>query len=255
MILRKLLAFTLLLLFCAGVGQGWHAARGGLRFDRCALNALPSFEGQEPSPEQSQALSQPFRFLAAGRQCYAFESADGKYVLKLPRTDVYRTLPWRSAKDKQSRKAYFFRSIDLSLGVLNNETHLEAVRWAHPVTLTDRLGRTRHISHATWLLQRKASPLFRQLQEALRAQDGAAARRMVQAFAALLSRLQEKNVVCKDLLFVPNIGYDGETASFIDVGSFCPRELWPHPMTAHIRPWLSAQAPELLDLFDQELKY
>ncbi|HEY4255520.1 MAG TPA: hypothetical protein VGM34_04160, partial [Chlamydiales bacterium] len=243
--LRKLFALLFLFLFCAAVGKSWHLARGGFRFDRCVSDPAFIFLGQEPSLEQSQALSQPFRYLAAGRQSYVFESADGKYVLKLPRTDIYRAAPWREAGDRQFRKASVSKSIELSLGLLHAETKLQAIAWPHPVTLIDRLGRQRSWSRSVWLLQPKTLTLSQQIERALRAGDSASARHAVQSFAALLSRIQKKGVVCKDLSFTSNIGYDGKEAFFIDTGAFRPKEAWPHPMTSHIRLWLQAADSQL----------
>ena len=220
---------VLLILFCAGVGKAWHGARQGFRLDRCQLTPF-EWVGTEPTELEAQALSLPFRFLAAGRQCYAFESADGQYVLKIPRTDVFRARLWRGAGDRLMRKVHFSRSVELARSVLQEETHLSIVRSPGSVTLIDALGRKSRFSCVTWLLQKKVLLLSEQLRAARAKGDAAQSEQLVHAFDELLERITEKGMVCKDLSFKHNIGYDGRGASFVDIGAFCPREEWPFSM-------------------------
>lgn len=41
-----------------------------------------------------EILSQSFHFLGSGKQCYAFESQDRKYVLKFIKQSRKRSIPW-----------------------------------------------------------------------------------------------------------------------------------------------------------------
>src|SRR5579872_5769568 len=58
--------------------------------------------------DTKKILSQPFHYLGRGRQCFAFASEDGKYVLKCIRTDKFKAPFWTHIfpnilKKKQSK--------------------------------------------------------------------------------------------------------------------------------------------------------
>ncbi len=242
------LVLFFLVLLSAGVGKAWHGVRDGFRLDRCnSLKALSGFHASTPSPEVARALTQPFRYLAAGRQCYAFESADGQYVLKLPRTDRCRKTP--------EATEFFARSVALALETLANETGLEAVTWSGSVTLIDRLGRSHRLApRSVYLVQPKKQMLFESLEAALAMGDRERALEMLDALLALLSSLNEKGVACKDLSFARNVGYDGRNASCIDVGMFCLKTEWSGSSLTQLRAWLQRKDSEVLRLFDEKVK-
>ena len=115
-----------MVLMILGVGKGWHWIKDGFSIQRTAFPLAPIQESLVDE-ETRAALQQTYDYLGRGHQCYAFQSADGRYVLKLPRADRYRLPFWlktctfpfldsyREAlqKDKQSRKEFLLNSFQI----------------------------------------------------------------------------------------------------------------------------------------------
>ncbi len=132
-----------LLSFCAGVGQGLYYIKDG--FSPRRIQSFPYPVEEEWDEETTQALQQPFTYIGRGRQCFAFASEDGKYVLKIPRTDIYklpfltRVLPntvyrQRQEQGRQCAKDLILTSFQISFEDLKEQTAL----------LTLHLGQSRH---------------------------------------------------------------------------------------------------------------
>lgn len=88
---------------------------------------LLSSEPNLPSKEIITVLSQPYFYLAKGRQSFVFQSLDGKYVLKFF-NKKYLQDPWytvfvgRSEKQKRERRRLFFnQSYEIAYNELGDE--------------------------------------------------------------------------------------------------------------------------------------
>src|SRR5262249_42210659 len=128
-------------------------------------------------------LKQPFFYLAKGRQCYAFLSRDGNYVLKFYKCQrfyidpLFRTswMPsWMERyrreriKEKDERKQALFYSAWIAQRYLQRETALCYIHCAPSNvlevqgTLFDKLGRSYTVDYdnTAFLLQRRVDGLF-----------------------------------------------------------------------------------------------
>ena len=134
--MKKISQLTLLILFCLLIGQGIYVARKG--FNPRKLLYLENTKESCINEETKQILSQPFYFLGKGRQCFAFASKDGKYVLKCPRTNIYkipfwaRVLPVKAYRekiraDKNKRQRFVFESFRLAQEELQDVTGMIAI--------------------------------------------------------------------------------------------------------------------------------
>src|SRR5690554_3870630 len=90
--MKKLTVILVLLLISAGVGKGLYSVKDG--FSSRRIQSLPYLADENWDEETQEALKQTFHYIGRGRQCFAFASSDGKYVLKLPRTDIYKIPLW-----------------------------------------------------------------------------------------------------------------------------------------------------------------
>src|SRR5689334_8295443 len=90
--MKRIFCFFLLVSGSALVGKGWHLAKDGFNVNRTHSVCWKPGEAvfRAGASPLDGALQQPYTYLGRGHQCYAFGSADGKYVVKLPRYDRYR---------------------------------------------------------------------------------------------------------------------------------------------------------------------
>jgi len=240
--------FRLCLLFigCALIGKTWHFARDGFRIDRC--------QPLEFSSHGQFSDTQTYRYLASGRQFYVFESLDGRFVVKLPRTDIYRPTFLRRVfpnankeASRLGRKEFLLESVRMAAEELSEETGILAVSPNEKLFLIDRLGRTvLYTGPCVW--QRKVPLLMSQLEVALQ-QDRSAVERMLAGLADVLQTKKVKGILTKDASFLRNFGFDGQHVYELDVGSFCHA---PGSMVYARQPiaeWLEAHNREAAQFF------
>ncbi len=207
-------------------------------------------------------LSQPFRYLGKGRQCYAFESQDRAYVLKLFRFDRRILVPHKSKGRTESVDA-LFEGCRLA-AIASEETGL---LYLH---LNESLGRLpvlnakgplrRHyripLDRCRFALQKKAIPLAEGLFNAK--QEGSLEERLEEIVVLLRSRI-EKGIGNQDPSLWRNFGFIERSAVEIDFGSFVPRPDFSDPSIAEkelsrylepLRSWLEKHAPESLHFLD-----
>ena len=231
-------------------------------------------------------LAQPFHYLGRGFQCYAFESADGKYVLKFFRHQRMRlpefvsyipeALPFikefkaRKEADFEKRKRYLFSGIKFGFEAAPGETallfvHLNKTQNQHgTVKIADKVG-TEYVvelDKVEFMLQRKAVHIKPTI-DALMAEgkvDEAKAR-LSQIYALLVS-CAKKGVHDTDgaLIRKNNLGFLDDHAIYIDSGKLTLREsIKTRAVFAkdlkRLRPlhsWLKEKYPTLATYFDEE---
>lgn len=119
---------------------------------------------KSPSDEVKKILQQDFYFLSSGNQSYAFESKDGKYVIKLVKFHT----------TKESKKLErIFQSFQLAEKILPQNQGLLYLHFpseglfALPLKLRDRAGRTHlmDLDPLFFALQKKATPLNEHLKK------------------------------------------------------------------------------------------
>ncbi len=198
--------------------------------------------------ELTTILNQKFHFLGKGCQIYAFESADGKYVLKLLKLHRYQ-IPFRKAfltsffswpqKDLKSlqlnqkrRLKATFANYHLAMDVLKDET---ALIYAHfdrsvvlpKVQLSDQLGRVFlvDLNHTFLLIQKKATDFKEELTLCRQNHQLAEAQLLIDRSVEHLKRRLSYKIFDSDHPgYVRNLGFIGEKAISMDVGNFKQRK-------------------------------
>ncbi len=134
-----------------------HIATDGF----CVLNILKQhtdYPLKTPSKDIKVILSQKFSYLGKGAQCYAFLSADERFVLKFFRNKRLKTNTERSHR--------YLHSWELAENDLREET---AIVYAHldpssvgMLTLVDKLGIEHQFDteNTPFLIQKRADPFY-----------------------------------------------------------------------------------------------
>lgn len=221
-----------------------------------------------------EILSQPFTYVARGRQSFVFESQDGSYVLKLFRFDSYtpgkalisyvkkclgKTLP---------RKICFLETLaacKLSFDSLRDET---GIIWVHlnpragvwpSFQVRDKLGFSHRIDPAKYrfVLQKRGEKMFRALKKALR-EDRNAFQRMIQSFSFLLRAFAAKQIAVVDSKMPSNFGFLGEEAIQLDFASNIHNpelsEIQIERFREKMRGWLKKMDPDSVKYLEGVVK-
>lgn len=190
-------------------------------------------------------LKQRFLYLGKGRQCFAFASEDGKYVLKLikshnlqpnaildnfPLPSFLDRLRRASIKERETRVSVLFISLRLAEKELVDETgvlfvHMQAdADLQQTVRVQDRLGLNHEINvrKVPFVLQRKAAPAMPYLLSLLKAGKFAEVNQRLDQLINLILTRANRGIVDPDgrLLKNNNIGFLDDRAIYIDTGTF-----------------------------------
>jgi len=277
--MKKSILLLCLILFCMSVGKGLYFLKDGFNFRR--IHCLDKQVAEDWEEEADLALAQTYSYIGRGRQCFAFASADDRYVLKLPRTDIYKTPFWvralpvksyreRLAANHLKLEQFIRSSFEISFGQLQNQTGLIAVHFGQStskgktLTLMDKLGCKHRLSleKTCFVLQYKRPILMQAFSRALENGDKKEAKRILDAWVDVVEERARKGILNRDRSFLRNYGFDGERAYQIDVGSFfCDPELkiadaYQKSIRDSVDPvqeWLVQKDLEMLAYLDQKL--
>lgn len=271
--MKRAIFLLFLILLCLSAGKGLHFLKDGFTPRRVdPLGFRVSFPTDE---ETTLALAQPFHFIGRGRQCFAFASADDRYVLKVPRTDAYKTPFWvralplyslrhRVEQTRLKRLQSFLRSVELSLQDLKSQTGVIATHLGQsepkrgPLILIDKLGCSRSLplEKVSFILQYKKPLLTQALVTALKAGNRKEAEKILDAWVHLMAERGARGLLNKDPHFLYNYGFDGERAYQIDIGDFfrspqlSPPEAYQKSIRDSIDPiqkWLRQRDPQMAE--------
>jgi len=273
--IKKLICLICLIAVCAGTGKGLYWATKGFSYRRIQ-GPVHTGKLEIWNAEADQALSQRYFYIGRGRQCFAFESEDGKYVVKLPRTDIYqiplwlRVLPFKSKRERlrasrSKQEAFIFESFRIAYDALQKETGMIALhigrtepkdKW---ITLYNAAGFKFHlpVDQTTFVLQHKHPILMKAFLASLENGDRKEAERILDAFIDVVVDRGKRGIWNRDESFLRNYGFDGQRAYQIDVGSFYYKENGIASIrdTMHpVRKWLRGIDPAMLQFFDQTLE-
>lgn len=276
----RLFFLLLLILFCVGVGNGLYFLKDGFSSRRIHSLAYPAAEDWDE--EARKALQQTFYYIGRGRQCFAFASQDGKYVLKLPRTDIYKTPFWVKAlplhayrekleKNHNEKEEFLLNSFRISFNELKDQTGLLAIHLGQStskglfLTVKDAFGCKHRLPLATtsFILQYKHPILMKEFAKAMEIGDQKRAEKILEAILITITERARKGILNRDRSFLRNYGFDGKNAYQIDVGSFfkkpdlSPEEAYQKSLRDSIDPiqeWLSQNFPEIQIYFNTKLK-
>ncbi len=278
--MKKVIVLLLLLVFCGSVGQGLYKLKKGFSCRR--LQPIDLVADGNFSDEVNRALEQTFTYVGRGRQCFAFASVDGHYILKFPRTDIYKTPLWARAlpvakyrnaleAEHTKREKFVFNSFHLSAQELKGETGVIALHLGQSassgkiLTLIDALGCTHRLplEKVSFILQHKHPIWTQAFLRSLEQGDRPHAKTILDAFLDVVVDRARKGILNKDRSFLRNYGFDGAKAYQIDVGSFyrkpelSPEAIYQKSVRDSLDPvqeWLAVKDPEMKQYLDQQLQ-
>jgi hypothetical protein len=217
----------------------------------------------DPSLSEKQfyeILSQPFTFLAKGKQTEVYESLDGKYVL--------RCITAKEGKKSKVKMSSLLKRALLAWNKLRSETGLVAIAQAPigidlpQIILLNAKGTVVTISpqRAAFFLQKKAIPLKKAFLQASYQKNQAKMEGLIASTFSLLSTMREAHIIDLDgaLIRNGNLGVVQGKVILLDIGKL---ELSPNRITQtmkdieRLRPlyhWLFSFHKELVPFF---LKY
>ncbi len=218
---------------------GWHYAYHSKVFGFSVAKITsdfkyhPEWEVEAPSEIQRKALdeifSQPFYYLGAGSQSYAFLSADGKTVLKFFRMKhqiVHLKDLWVGDRSEERKENLFsiYASHKLAFEEMKEDAgliyiHLNKTNYLNKkVQLVDRIRRSHVVDLDTveFVVQEKAELIFDRLQKILRNKE-----KVDEALTTvmhLVKRRIDKGIADHDKAVTHNFGFVGDRAVQLDVG-------------------------------------
>ncbi len=270
-------------LFLAFIRFGYYSFTEGFSLKRIENTIQDSPELKQKPPtsfevKKIQALcSKPFRYLKKGSQAYAFQSADGNYILKLYKCHHLHPADWlydvptpsflESWRNRLIERRRYKRNLTISSFVLAKTTLkkecgilysqvLPESTYSIQATLIDAIGRTYKIDLAKYgfALQRKAQLVFPSLSSWIQSGDIESAKKALASLIGLMAARSKKGIQDSDPDLHKNAGLIGTDAIFIDIGSFhsnpkiCERDEMKRDIQKISRgllSWLENKNPEL----------
>ncbi len=231
-------------------------------------------EAAAPSEEILAKLSQRYRYLAKGRQCFVFASEDGKEVLKFLNYNrfYFPHIPFFEdyAERRHSRYKKTVESLALASENLSRETGIEYLHLKRGGSLPvlELLGpggscRLIDLNQVAFVLQKRMDmPVFEKLSLLAkeRGEEG-----LRQALAAILSLLQKRcslGIADDDRDIEINFGFLGDEPLLIDPGRlFFTEELFTsegvrfemNEATKKLYKWLSIHYPSSAEWLRREI--
>lgn len=228
--------FTLALLLAAGAFayQKFTSAEG-FSEDKISSSLPVHPQWQVPVPagaaEIKEILGSSFKFLGEGAQAFAFESADGKYVLKFfkmrrfsPSTADY--LCPHVVRRRLKNLRWVFNGYKIAYDNFRQDTGLIFIHLAktdylkQKATVIDDKGVEHHIDldKTEFVLQEKAELLFDRLAKIHKAGDQLRVQQSIADVLALVKRRIDKGYADRDKGVSNNYGFVGERAIQLDIG-------------------------------------
>lgn len=209
-----------------------------------------------------EALSQPFRYLGKGRQCFVFVSQDDRYVLKFFNRSYFEK-PWYFAGEKErlkreKRRFFFEHSYPLAWKEFGEEilfvhlgksTDFPTLHIKGPASFSFPVN----LNTTAFVLQRKAEPFYAGLQKIYQNEGILGLKRELAAFSSQIAARIEKRIADDDSDVEHNWGYvDGKLIHldpgrlYFDASLEDPKrqeQEW-HTATRHFFQWLAKTYPE-----------
>lgn len=275
--MRYLIILSLILLPIL-LSKGWYKLTDGFKVAKIIPSQEIFFKWEDIKEEKiepavEKILSQPFHYLGRGQQCYAFESEDKKYVMKILRLHKYRIPFWCALFPQKELMEHRKKSwentnhsFEIAFTHLRDESGLiylhNAVTCKLPMlTLLDKLGRKSEIdsNHLFFLLQKKAEPILNVAGSWSRGEVIS----FIDHYLTTLKKRIAKNIRNKNRNVMKNLGTIGKEVIEFDVGEFrfhptsadsASRRIEMQKSTKKLRKWLSQKDPSLLSYLDEQIE-
>jgi hypothetical protein len=278
--MKKLLSILFLILLSLAFGKLVYKISDGVSTRR--FLATDRIIDWQPSAEIEKILEMPFYYLGRGRQCFAFETKDQKYVLKLPRTDIYsmpfllEALPFQTKRDAKKvynteKERLIYESFELASNELKEETATIATHLGKSICenkflkIHTKAGIRYELAldQTCFALQEKKNLLIPQLQACMQNKEKDKAKEILLALLQNIVHRAKLNIFNRDRSFLKNYSYENKKAYQIDIGSFY-RSTYIDPeliveksardSLEPIQQWLQAQDTELYQFFNLEIE-
>jgi hypothetical protein len=228
--------------------------------------------------EVMTALSQPYRYLGSGGQCYTFVSEDDQYVIKFFKQKAFAIPSWvnhfplsmlkkRKLQKKEERRSRVFEAFKLSFHHLSSETEILYVHlnrtptWNRMLAAADKNGDLHELplDALEFVIQRKAELIPVRIDRLMKNNESDSAKEAIEQLLDLNANICRRGFYNRDPNMRANCGFIGSKAILIDVGRVVYRETLKKPAvfrrsllksTRHFRKYLAAHHPQLLPHFD-----
>lgn len=213
--------------------------------------------------EANEVLKQPFYYLAKGKQCVAFASQDGRYVLKFLKQS-------QSRKERKIERAKRLeKSFEIAITKAADEcgilfAHMSSTKGIHPnVTLLDSRGHLVSVplNDVQFVIQEKVQFIKPRLISFMYEGKEAEAKQTIDALFQVLVALGKKGIEDNDgaLIRNNNVGFLENHAIILDPGKFV---LFKKALTAQefehslrrlqpLENWLEKHYPTLAHHFEE----
>lgn len=283
-------AFALFILSLSLLNRMFFKQNSGfcVAFLYSRLESNPDWEIMLPKLEEDaikEALDQKFYYLAKGCHCYAFISEDQKYVIKFHRYASHLRLfswayhPFSYLFDERRKKIKEHNMQRLKTNLqsykdcyceLKEEAglllmHINRSENLHKsITIIDKMKSEYRISldDVTFILQRKADPIFSKLDQLIKEDKIDEAKKMISSILQLIITDSQKGFIDKDPVLRRNYGWVDNRAIHIDVGDLVKCEemrlrqnYLPHvkAITQGLRLKIE-HCPALLEYYEREIQ-
>lgn len=243
----------------------------------------PSLELEEQR-QLAAALDQEYTYLGAGGQCFAFVSADDKYVIKFfkffrRKAPFYADFPMPSSlkqkveqkvKKRQEKLERDFRSYKLAIEDLKDDTglifaHLNKTKnLRKDLPIIDKAGRkfTLNLDEREFIVQKKADLIYPHIKALMASGETEKAKTLIKNLLTLLIKRSEMGIFDEDARIHRNFGCIGEEVILIDAGRLRKdpsitdpqkymRDI--HQITERFIVWLGENYPELKISLEEEI--
>lgn len=250
----RLIAAIIVLLGCYGAIKLWKSRNDGFALERIQtkLSNSPEWDIAVPAQkldEVNHILAQPFYYVGHGFQFYAFESSDGKYVLKflrhqrlhppvlydwLPNIGIVRDIKAKKCLKRSERVKLLFQSLKIAYEELLEESglvfvHLNKTKGQHKEAFLVDLLENEHkiaLDDTEFVLQHKATFVKPTIKACMKAENLQEAKARITQLFDLLKSTAQKGILDTDgaLIYKNNVGFIRDKAIYIDIGSFAFKE-------------------------------
>jgi len=284
MFLKKTFTLVGLIALFLGLQQLIEKKTHGFYLQKIFATDIPSsWQTLPPDADVLKRLDQPYYFLGAGSECFAFFSADGKSVIKFFKLDKLRPVyllrglfiedhsDWAEESSfsfvkrvlgmRAFRIQRTFNSLKLSHDYLKEETgilylHLNLQNIVDKkFTLYDPCGiaHTIDLNQTHFYIQESATSLTEHLLSLKEKGEWEEACRSIDSLCALIVQRAKKGFADRDPR-IKNFGFIGQRALEIDTGSFIPAMQMKEPQscrqelfyaTRELDEWAQKNYPDL----------
>lgn len=285
-LLSRALLLSIFILFCLGLGFGWHQLHSGFNLHKlyCRLPNHPEWHisyTEEENAHLREIVGQEFHYLGKGRQSFAFISKDKKHVMKFVRFHLVKPKFWTFFLSKEKQKEHlesrrnklqaWMESYKLAYEKMKEIGALEYVHLVKTdnlqtqVLLVDSLGRSHlvDLDKSGFIVQKRTDLFYDTVERLIEEKDFLGLKKLLVSYLHSLAYPYQQGLKNKDHSWMDNSGNIGLDEVYeIDVGRIGlnrpaqNKEELLEMLTFYTRPihsYLESRAPTVIFEFDEEI--